>query len=281
MGQPLYLRPTRVEEALEALAARPLAVLAGGTDFYPARVGRPVREDILDISALAALRGVREDDEHWRIGALTTWTDLIEQRLPACFDGLKRAAREVGGVQIQNAGTVAGNICNASPAADGVPALMALDAQVELTSCSGVRRMPLTDFVIGSRATRREASELVTAVLVPRHGPSARSTFLKLGARRYLVISIVMVAATLDLDGAGKVSRAGVAVGSCSAVARRLPALEQKLIGKPPAESLADLVVRSDLALLSPISDVRGTAEYRLDAAQVLVQRALKDIAGE
>ncbi len=110
-----YLRPASLEEALEALAARPLTVLAGGTDHYPARVGRDAVEDILDLTALASLRGISRTHAGWRIGAATSWTEIIEARLPPLFDALKLAAREVGGVQIQNAGTVAGNLCNASP----------------------------------------------------------------------------------------------------------------------------------------------------------------------
>ena len=144
------LRPTDLTEALTALKARPLAVLAGGTDFYPARVGRPVPEDVLDITALGDLRGMREDAGGVRIGALTTWSDIVRQPLPRVFDGLKLAAREVGGLQIQNAGTIAGNICNASPAADGIPALLALEAEVELSALDGVRRLPLAGFVTGA-----------------------------------------------------------------------------------------------------------------------------------
>ena len=105
----MYLRPTDLSEALGALAGGAMTVLAGGTDFYPARVGRAVSEPVLDISAVAALRGVREDASHIRIGALTTWSELIAHCLPVYCDGLKLAAREVGGAQIQNAGTVAGN----------------------------------------------------------------------------------------------------------------------------------------------------------------------------
>jgi len=135
----MYLRPTDLTQALVALKAGPLTVLAGGTDFYPAVVGVPVREDILDITALSALRGVREEADGWRIGALATWSDILSQPLPPLFNGLKLAAREVGGQQIQNAGTVVGNICNASPAADGIPALMALEAEVELSALDRVR----------------------------------------------------------------------------------------------------------------------------------------------
>jgi CO/xanthine dehydrogenase FAD-binding subunit len=277
----LYLRPSRIEEALEALAARPLCVLAGGTDFYPARVGRPIRDDILDITALAGLRGIREEGDRWRIGALTTWTDLLRAPLPPVFDGLKLAAREVGGVQTQNAGTVAGNVCNASPAADGVPALMALDAGVELSSTAGVRQVPLTEFLVDSRRTQRLPDELVTALVVPSHRPNARSTFLKLGARRYMVISIVMVAVTLDANADGLIERAGVAVGACSPVAVRLPALERKLAGRRRSEDLAGLVKPADLAPLTPIDDVRSSAQYRLDAVQTLLLRALEELGRE
>jgi CO/xanthine dehydrogenase FAD-binding subunit len=280
VGRPLYLRPAGLEEALAALSARQLSVLAGGTDFYPARVGRLVQEDVLDISRIAQLRGIARDGRHWRIGALTTWTDLLGAPLPALFDGLKLAAREVGGAQIQNAGTVAGNCCNASPAADGVPCLLALDAEVELASLADRRRVPLSEFVLGSRKTVRRADELMTALLVPDRGSHARSTFLKLGARRYLVISIVMVAATIEFDRTGKVAAAAVAVGACSPVARRIPALEARLIGREPAQ-LATQLHPGDLSVLAPISDVRATAEYRLEAAAQLIQRALRELQDE
>jgi CO/xanthine dehydrogenase FAD-binding subunit len=279
--QPLYLRPTRVEDALAALASRSMSVLAGGTDFYPARVGRPVREHILDITALSALRGIERAAGGWRIGALTTWTDLLRSSLPTAFDGLKRAAREVGGLQIQNAGTIGGNLCNASPAADGVPVLMALDASVELASIYGVRELPLGEFLIDARRTRCEPNELLTGVRVPECGPGARSTFRKLGARRYLVISIVMVAVTLHADADGLIQGAGVAVGACSPIARRLPTLEAALQGRRLSEPLAQLVQPGQLAGLAPIDDIRGSADYRLDAAAALLRSALEELSRE
>jgi CO/xanthine dehydrogenase FAD-binding subunit len=277
----MYLRPTALTDALTALKARPLAVLAGGTDFYAARVGRPVREDVLDITALGDLRGLREEAGGLRIGALATWSDVVRHSLPRVFDGLKLAAREVGGLQIQNAGTIAGNICNASPAADGIPALLALEAEVELSAVDGVRRLPLEDFVTGAGTTLRCPDELVTAILIPRWGRTTRATFLKLGARRYMVISIVMVAATLEADADGRVARAAVAVGACSEVARRLTSLEAKLSGKPLTSALGGLVRPDDLAPLTPISDIRGSAEYRRDAALTLVRRAIAELDSE
>jgi CO/xanthine dehydrogenase FAD-binding subunit len=280
----LYLRPTEVEEAVSALAANDaLTILAGGTDLYPARVARPAARhpDVLDITALRGLRGITDDGDRIRIGAATTWSDIVRGELPPWLDGLKRAARDVGGVQIQNAGTVAGNVCNASPAADGMPSLLALDAAIELVSHAGRRTLPLDAFVTGNRRTARRPDELVTAILVPKPRRPARATFLKLGARRYLVISIAMVGAVIEVEEDGsKVAAARVAVGACSPVARRLPALEAALAGRPLSPALGEVPEPAHLAPLSPIDDPRGTAEYRADAALTLVRRALRELAG-
>jgi CO/xanthine dehydrogenase FAD-binding subunit len=241
------------------------------------RVGRAIDEDVLDISGIADLRGISEGPQGWQLGAATTWSELIETPLPPLFDGLKQAAREVGGRQIQNAGTVAGNLCNASPAADGVPPLLALDAEVELAGRSGRRRLPLSGFITGNRRTVLGTDELLVAIHVPRPSHPARSAFLKLGARRYLVISIVMVGATLEIAD-GRVANARIAVGACSAVAQRLPLLEAALVGAPPV-ALPARVAAEHLAPLSPIDDVRGSAAYRRDAVATLLRRLLRSLA--
>lgn len=258
--------------------ARPHSVLAGGTDFYPSRVGRAIEEDILDIGGIAALRGISVTAHGWRLGATTTWSEVIAADLPPLFDGLKQAAREVGGRQIQNAGTLAGNLCNASPAADGVPCLLTLDAEVEIASRMATRRMPLGQFISGARRTVLAPGELVISFHVPNPRRSARSAFLKLGARRYLVISIAMVAATLEITE-DRIAAARIAVGACSAVAQRLPALEAALLGAPVDGYLADRIDRANLAPLAPIDDVRGSADYRRDAALVLLRRLLAGFA--
>ncbi len=267
-----YTRPSELGQALEALSAGPRSIVAGGTDYYPARVGKPLDEDVLDITALSELQGITDERSQIRIGALVTWSDLVRASLPAWFDGLKQAAREIGGLQVQNAGTLCGNVCNASPAADGVPNLLALDARVELRSRARLREMPLSDFIAGSRKTRREPDELVTALLVPHPGRGARSTFLKLGARKYLVISIVMVAGVLLPGRDGKIADLRLAVGCCSEVAQRLSRLEAELKGRPMTAALAR---PEHLAALGPIGDMRGTADYRQDVALTLVRRAL------
>lgn len=276
-----YLRPQRLEEAVGALADGGYTVLAGGTDFYPARVSRAPDEAVLDITALDDLRGIADLGDSYRIGALATWSEVIAAPLPPMFDGLKLAAREVGGVQIQNAGTLCGNLCNASPAADGVPPLLTLAAEVELQSQGGSRRLPLADFVLGNRRTARQPDELVTAVYLPKPAGDVCSDFVKLGARKYLVISIVMVASLLERDADGRITAARLAVGSCAALAQRLPALEQALLGKPLDSALPGLVNAAQLKPLSPIDDVRGSAEYRMEAAAQLLRRSLERLAGK
>lgn len=271
----MYERPANLDDALACLASGDRLILAGGTDVYPMLGDRPARQPVLDITALSDLRGVREEAEHWRIGALTTWTEILNADLPRSFDGLKLAAREVGSIQIQNRATVAGNLCNASPAADGVPPLLTLDAEIQLTSLSGSRRLPLASFITGYRAVALAPGELVTAILIPKTSTGGSSSFIKLGARKYLVISIAMVAARLELDQKGFVSSSAISVGACSAVAQRLTRLEQHLAGYEANRGFEGMVSPGFLADLSPISDVRATDRFRSDAAAVLIERTL------
>lgn len=277
-----YFRPTSLAEALAIRAEHDVTVLAGGTDVYPVRTARrawgdPSHKDVLDLAAVPGLRGLTEEPRHWRLGALTTWSDLARADLPPLFDGYRRAARAVGGVQVQNLGTLAGNIVTASPAGDGIPNLLALEAEVELASRTGIRTLPFAAFATGYRQTALRPDEIVTALVVPKLD-GARSTFLKLGARTYLVISIAMVSAVVATGPDGRIVAARIAVGACSAVAQRLGALEAALIGVPLAEA-AGLVAAEHLATLTPIDDVRASAAYRLAAAGTLVRDALADLA--
>ena len=278
-----YLVAASLPEALEALGRGNAAVIAGGTDWFPAQGTRPLAGDLVDITRVPGLRGISRDSTGWRIGGASTWTDLIRADLPPAFDGLKAAAREVGSVQIQNTGTVAGNLCNASPAADGVPPLLTLGAVVELVSVNGTRRMKLGDFLKGPRQTARMPGEVLTALLIPDLPDAAQGAFLKLGARHYLVISIAMVAAVVTVDQ-GRIIQAAISVGSCSATAQRLPALEADLLGRSVDDVLAagaGLITAAHLAPLAPIADVRGSAEYRLEAAGTLCARALAMTLGQ
>jgi len=249
-----------------------MRILVGGTDVYPALGNAVEQADLLDITGLSALREVTVAPDGLRIGALATWTDVQRTDLGPAFRALQEAGREVGSPQIQNAATVAGNVCNASPAADGTVALMALGAEIEIAGPGGTRCLPLSDFVTGVRQVALHPAEIVTALRMPLH--SGQSAFVKLGARKYLVISIVMVAAHVELDAGNRISRAAVTVGSCAPVARRLTALEAALVGAGVEDLTA--AVRPDLVEgLAPISDVRAEAAYRDAAVPVLVRRAL------
>ena len=227
-----YHRPATLDDALDILAGSRAVVAAGCTDLFPATQAPALGAETLDITGIDALRSITRHDGGVCIGAGATWSDVVAADLPPAFDMLKQAAREVGSVQIQNAGTVVGNICNASPAADGVPCLLALDARVEIAAATGGRSLPLAEFIAGPRRTALAPGEMVTALAVPADATAGRSRFLKLGARRYLVISIAMVAARLEV-AEGRVTGAALAVGACGPVATRLPALEAALVGQP------------------------------------------------
>lgn len=274
-----YAKPKSLDEALALLSEGSWRVLAGATDFYPALGNRPLRDDVIDINGIEALRGIAESDSHFVIGARTSWAEVDKTPLPPAFDALKQAAREIGSIQIQNVASIAGNICNASPAADGVPALMILDAEVELRSRHELRILPLGAFITGNRRTKLREDELVTALRIPKASTAGHSAFVKLGARRYLVISIAMAAARVMLGSDGRITSAAISVGSCSAVAQRLHALETALVGKGP-EAIEDAVQAAELDELSPIDDVRGSAGYRRSAAREIVARALLQAAG-
>lgn len=272
-----YFRPDTIEDAL-ALASDGAVAAAGCTDLFPATEAPALAGRILDLTGVEALRGISETEQGWRIGAMTCWADIAAADLPPGFDGLRQAAREVGSVQIQNAATIGGNLCNASPAADGVPPLLTLDAEAEIVSVRGNRRLSLADFLLGPRRTALQDGELLSAVHVPRGAAQGRAGFLKLGARRYLVISIASVAVRVDARE-GKIADLAIAVGACGPVPTRLARLETALTG----EDLGALARGGEDGMvqeaLSPISDVRGDAAYRLDVAATLVRRALRDVA--
>src|ERR1700723_1695121 len=270
----MYARPSNLDDALGLLAESGSRVIAGGTDIFPGAGERPLHGDYVDVSSISALRGVCFDGTSVRIGATTTWSDIARADLPPAFDALKVAARDVGAVQIQNRGTIAGNLCNASPAADGAPPLLILDAEVELASRRGTRRLALDVFIDGARSTLLAPGEVMTAIITPLPSPTMHSAFFKLGARRYLVISIAMVAVALDVVER-IVHDARIAVGACSAVAQRMRRAERRLIGAPASSGLGRSIEAKDLARLAPIDDVRARADYGRGAALELVKPAI------
>lgn len=272
----MFVRPRSIAQAASLLSESNWTIIAGGTDFYPGLRDQAVSGPVMDISAIDALRTIEQTETHWRIGALATWTDVITSDLPPAFDALKQAAHEVGSVQIQNRATIVGNLCNASPAADGMPPLLCVNAMVELSSIRGKRTVELAEFVQGNRRTMRRTDEIVTAILVPVDATSGKSAFLKLGSRKYLVISIAMIAARVVVDQHGRIAKAAVAIGACSEVAMRLTEVENSLVGMPLDGDVRGCISAEDLALLRPIDDVRAGADYRRHAALELVCHAIE-----
>lgn len=268
-----YFAPKDLNEAIEILQSHHATILAGGTDYFPARGRSPERNSVLDITRIDALQGIEwTSEDTLRIGAAMTWSEIAKAELPEAFAGLKSAALQVGGVQIQNAGTIAGNLCNASPAADGVPPLLTLEAIVELTGMDGSRREPLADFLVGPRKTTRTTDEVMVALYIPRPPSHTRSAFVKTGARKYLVISIAMTSVLVGLNRNGRIDVVRIAVGACSAVASRLTELERDLIGATVSEITIE---PRHLAPLHPISDVRADERYRLELVPNQIFRAL------
>jgi CO/xanthine dehydrogenase FAD-binding subunit len=252
-------QPASLPEALAILAGeRGVVPVAGGTDLLVHWPTRPAEHDksYVDLSALAELRGVRWTDRELQLGALATYWDVIADRQAARdLPLLVQAARLVGAMQIQARGTWAGNIVNASPAADGVPVLMAYDAVVVLQSVRGREEIPLADFYTGYKQLRKAADQLVLAIRVPRRGYTVQQ-FHKVGSRRAQAIAKVGLALTRSSEGWR------VVAASMAPTIRRCPSLERLL------ETGADL--REPEALLpaiasdtSPIDDIRSSAEYR------------------
>ena len=271
-----YHRPDTLARAIKVLAATNARILAGGTDIFPAERRQTLTGEILDLTGIADLRGIRQTPDGWRIGATTTWSDIANASLPAGFAALQEAARVVGAQQVQNAGTIGGNLCNASPAADGIPPLLVLEGEVEIAASNGTRRMALAQFVQGVRKVDLRPGEILKAVHIAAANVHGASAFEKLGARTYLVISITMVAARVVVSD-GKISAAAISVGAASPVARRLSGLEEGLIGR----DINDLSawrgsIRAHIAtVLSPLKDIRGDEAYRLSAAEILISRAV------
>jgi CO/xanthine dehydrogenase FAD-binding subunit len=274
-----YFRPQTLTEAAAILSERSATILAGGTDFYPAHATKPLPSPILDVTAIAELRGLSATGDGWRIGGGTTWAEIASARLPRAFRAFQQAALQVGSVQIQNRGTVAGNLCNASPAADGIPPLLLLNATVELTSAHSARRLPLSAFLTGYRKTERRADEILSALIIPHQAERAVSSFVKLGARTYLVISIVMAAVLIENGADGILKDVRIAVGSASVVAQRLTQLEHDLLKAGRAEAISSIIAPDHFSSLNPIDDVRATADYRMQAILQTVIDAVMEAA--
>ena len=265
MGQ--YWRPGTLAEALRILRASQPRILAGGTRLVRGATPADWDQDWLDITGIATMQGITATPGGWRIGAATTWTALLAAPIAA----LGQAAATVASPQVRHQATIGGNLAARFASADGAPALLALDAVLEVACADGIRLLSLARFLAGSVVA---ADELITAILVPA---ATHSGFAKHGSRQAVNVAEVTAAVRLDIT-AGRVSSAGLALGGCLQAAQRLPALEAALLGQP-ATGLAHLVTPQALAHLPLLDDFRAPAAYRQQVATTLLRRLLTTLA--
>jgi len=269
-----YAKPISLDEALTLLGDASWRMLAGGTDFYPAQGARPLTDNILDLNGLDALRGIAETATHIVIGARTTWSELLRHPLPPAFNALKQAAREVGSVQIQNIASIAGNLCNASPAADSVPALVAAGARASIVGPGGRRTIAVEAVPTAPGKTSLAKGEIIDAILLDRRPARSADAYLRFIPRTEMDIAVVSAGVSLTIDEAGTVTSARVALGAVAPTVLLVEEAARILVGtKADAATLQKLEEACSTAS-RPIDDKRGTVAFRKQVAGVMARRA-------
>ena len=276
----IYHAPRSTDEALSIAAqCGPAArFIAGGTDLViQMRRKKIAPQHVIDLQHVAALRDCAFDGRQITLGALATHMEIEREarRRPELL-ALAESACVIGGHQVRNVGTVGGNLCNASPAADLAPILLALEADVTLASLAGTRSLPLAEFLLGPGKTARRDGELLTSVSFSAPSPRVATAFLKGGRRRAMEISIVSVACALSLNAAGQVMDVRIAVGAASPVPYRATAAESLLLSQSLGEAQLLAAGASAAAAAAPISDVRASADYRRHLVAKSVAKALR-----
>jgi CO/xanthine dehydrogenase FAD-binding subunit len=274
-----YYRPTTSGELFVILQQTGGQVVAGGTDIIPRwRRGNGLSDCLIDISRLDGLRFIGEAAGQIEIGALTTHAGLVNSALlQTAAPLLAQAAAAVGSPQTRQRGTLGGNLVNASPAADLAPALLALNASVRLVSAQGERNLALADFWLGPGKTILAPGEILHSVSFQRPQGRWGTAFSKLGKRNGMAIAVASVAAYLELDSAGKIRNARLALGSLGPKPMRCPLAEAALTGETGNLDLFARAAQAVQAQITPIDDIRASAAYRKQSCGVLVQRVLQE----
>lgn len=273
-----FLRPKTLSELTRALAETSGRILAGGTDIIPQMRRSQFDASVLvDATQISELCFIKEQGERIQIGALTTHqqmaeSDLLTEQNPA----LVAAALSVGCEQTRNLGTLGGNIANASPAADTIPPLLVVDVDIHLLGNSGKRTLPLDDFLISPGKTKLRVGELITHISFQRLPDLSGLSFIKLGKRNGMAISVVSAAAMIVLDPFGKILKARLCFGSVAPRVVRSLKAEAELLDQYPSSEVLERSSQACLQDISPISDVRSTADYRNHSAVVIARRVLE-----
>jgi len=273
-----YEAPKTLEQAIALLSgtADQAKVLAGGTDvLIQLRSGRIAPQLLVDVKAIPEMRTIAADAGGYRIGAAVTCMELIENEgfardWPGIVDGVKL----IGSVQVRGRATMGGNLCNASPAADSVPALIAAGALVCIAGPLGRREAPVEDFVLGPGRTSLGNGELVASIQLPRRAPHSGDAYLRFIPRSEMDIAVVGAAVNLALDGKGVCSSARVGLGAVAARALLVPAAADALIGTKVDAAALERLAAAASAACRPIDDKRGTKEFRIKVAGVMARRA-------
>ncbi len=251
--------------------------LAGGTDLLvDLKTGRIATTHLVSLNRIDSLRGITATDNGLRIGALTSISELNRSLLVRqSFAPLLDASQRMAAPPIRNVATVGGNIMSAVPCADLPPILMAMSAEVEVWSCEGIRRIALDAFFVGPRRTLLQDGEILIAVIVPKQPIGFGAAYERFGLREGNAIPVASVAASLQIDGRGKITEARLVLGAVAPIPNMVADAGKILVGRRADENSFGEAARIAREAAHPISDVRGTAQFRRDLVEVLTRRAL------
>jgi carbon-monoxide dehydrogenase medium subunit/xanthine dehydrogenase FAD-binding subunit len=283
MQQFQFHSASSVEDALAFLQqkGKQCKIIAGGTDLIPAlRLEDIHPEFILNILEIEELRGINEEDGSLRIGPTATFTEIAESNL-VCrnFSMLAQAAASVGGPQIRNRGTIGGNISNASPAADVLPAVLALEGELELRSrLSGIRRVPLSEAISAPYRNHFRPDELLTGILIKKLQPGRKMAFEKLGRRNAMARARMNLSIVLGMDKQENVTELRIVPGAVMPVARRAKRAEKKLLGQKPTESLIESLVETLAEEMVEVTGRRWSTNYKVPVLKNIARRLLKEL---
>lgn len=278
-----YFRPGSFEEAIKILRKYEgkIRPLAGGTDLFIAMKEKGTAwENVLDLKGIRHYDFIRETDGGIEIGALATihsveTSPLIKKKIPFLAD----AAGKIGSIQIRNKATIGGNLCNAAPSADTAPALLCLGAEMEIVEESGARRIPLEDFFMGPGKTMLGNSSLLEKIIIPFPPPNSAGVYFKESPRRAMDLAVVGVSCLLTLDRAKKKClHCRIALGAVAPTPMRAKKAEMLLIGREVTEK--EIAAAGEVASQEarPISDVRGSAEFRREMVKVFVKKGVREL---
>ena len=277
-----YLAPTTVEEATAMLAETPDAkVFAGATDVIPQlRSGRPEPAAMIDLKKIDRLTGVSDNGSSWTIGAATPTSSLTgNAELSQQFPGLVEAAGLIGSDQIQNRCSLGGNLCNASPAADSVPAMIVNSMRAVVAGSSGTRTVPVEEVVTGPGSTSLNDGEFIVEFELDKAPEATGDAYLRMIPRTEMDIAVVGAGARITLDADGNCASASICLGAVAPTAVRVPDAESALVGSPVNDETLAAVAAAATAACNPIDDKRGTIAYRKQVAGVLAKRAVQAAA--